>query len=66
MAEITDLSDLNKNTPATPTGTPSDEHEKELTHRRVEHEAMKAAKRAGERENRDEKGNDEFKNIGPV
>lgn len=64
-SEMTDLSEL-KNIPAKPAAGPSDEHEQELAHRRVQEEAMKAAKRAGERENRDEKGNDEFKNIGPV
>jgi len=68
---MTDLSELNNTsvkpaTPAKPAAGPSDEHERELAHRRMEEEAMKAAKRAGERENRDEKGNDEFKNIGPV
>lgn len=62
---MTDLSELN-NTPAKPGAIPSEAEERERVHRRVEDEAMKAAKRAGDRENRDEKGNDEFKNIGPV
>lgn len=62
---MTDLRDLNKGTPAKPTGVPSGEHEKELAHRRMEQEAMKGAKRASEREKRDE-GNDEFSNVGPV
>lgn len=38
----------------------------ELAHRRMEDLANKAAKRAGERMKRDEAGNDEFSNIGPV
>ncbi len=40
--------------------------EAEAAHRRVEHNADKAAKRAGERMQKDEAGNDEFSNIGPV
>jgi hypothetical protein len=63
---MTDLSDLNKNTPAKQSETVESQREAELAHRRMEREAMKGAKRAGEREHEDEKGNDEFKNIGPV
>ncbi len=63
--ELTDLSDLNKDTPVNQNDTRSSEDE-EHRRRHLEQEAMKAAKRAGERENRDELGNDEFKNIGPV
>ena len=62
---LTDLSELNKNTPVRP-GDPNTTDEEELRHHHAEQEAMRAAKRAGNRENRDEKGNDEFKNIGPV
>lgn len=65
VTQMTDLSELNRNVPAKPEPS-SPGREKEEVHRRVERESMKAARRAGERENRDEKGNDEFKNIGPV
>jgi len=40
--------------------------EAEIAHRRMEHDAMNAAKRAGERMKKDEAGDDEFSNIGPV
>ena len=40
--------------------------EAETAHRRMEHNADKAAKRASERMKKDEAGNDEFSNIGPV
>lgn len=39
--------------------------EKEVERRRTEQEAMKAAKRAGERLKKDQ-ANDEFHNIGPI
>ncbi len=63
---MTDLGDLNKGIPAKQNDTVNSEHEAEMVHRRVERDAMKGAKRAGEREHEDEKGNDEFKNIGPA
>jgi len=62
--ELTDLRDLN-NVPAKQ-NPPNAGDEEELRRRHLEHEAMRAAKRAEERENKDEQGNDEFKNIGPV
>ena len=40
--------------------------EAEQAHRRMEHDANKAANRANERIKRDEAGNDEFSNIGSV
>ena len=40
--------------------------EAEEAHRRMEHNANKAANRANERIKRDEAGNDEFSNIGSV
>jgi hypothetical protein len=40
--------------------------EAEIAHRRLEHNANNAAKRASERMKKDESGNDEFSNIGPV
>lgn len=40
--------------------------EAEIAHRRLEHNADNAAKRAGERMKRNESSNDEFSNIGPV
>lgn len=40
--------------------------EEALRRRHLEHEAMRAAKRAEQLENKDEAGNDEFSNIGPV
>ncbi len=64
--ELTDLSDLNKDTPVKQNDTRSSDEEALRRRHHLEQEAMKAAKRAGERENRDELGNDEFKNIGPV
>ncbi|MGC1785036.1 MAG: hypothetical protein WA708_21155 [Acidobacteriaceae bacterium] len=62
--------DLNKNAP----GQRPTEEQPEVTdlggagseHRRVERDAMDAAKRAKERMHEDEAGNDEFSNIGPV
>ncbi|MHB1857835.1 MAG: hypothetical protein ACYDBH_03325 [Acidobacteriaceae bacterium] len=62
---MTDLHDLNKNTPATTLaerGTASNEAEK--AHQRVEREANKAAERGINRERKEEPG--EFSNIGPV
>jgi hypothetical protein len=61
---MTDLSDLNKDTPAKQNDTVSPHTEEELAHRRVEREAMKGAKRAEERQHKDDSG--EFSNIGPV
>jgi hypothetical protein len=63
---MTDLGDLNKDTPRAQNDTVDSQHEADLAHRRMEREAMKGAQRAGKREYEDEKGNDEFKNIGPV
>ena len=40
--------------------------EAEMAHRRMEHNANKAAQRAGDRMKKDEAGHDEFSNIGPV
>ncbi len=40
--------------------------EAETAHRRLEHNANKAANRANERMKKDEAGNDEFSNIGSV
>ena len=63
------IPDLTKNEPAK---RPSQDNpavgtdEAEAAHRRVEHDAMNAAKRAKERMQKDEAGNDEFSNIGPV
>lgn len=62
---MTDLSELNRNPPAKP-GAPLAEQEEDHAHRHMRQDAMKAARRAKEREKRDENGNDEFKNIGPV
>lgn len=63
MAEITDLKDLNKNTPAVtprPDGTAA-----EAEHNRLEREADKMAGRARDRQVKDEAGGD-FHNIGPA
>ena len=62
------IPDLDKNTPAK---VPEKDvvkggDEAEIAHRRMEHNADNAAKRAGERMKKDEAGNDEFSNIGPV
>jgi hypothetical protein len=38
----------------------------EIEHRRVEHNANKAAKRGLERQKEDEAGHDQFSNIGPI
>ncbi len=40
--------------------------EAEIAHRRMEHNANNAAKRANERMKKDEEGNDQFSNIGSV
>ena len=40
--------------------------EAEIEHRRVEHNANKAAKRGMERMKENESGHDEFSNIGPI
>ncbi len=82
MAELTDLKELTRNTPGDLNGNtsgqpdrnmsvnpnPAATTEKQADHarRHAEHEAMKAARRAGERERNDENGNDEFSNIGPA
>lgn len=64
MAKLTDLSELNQNTPARQPVNPDSPAEKEHMHRHAEDEAMKAARRAGEREKKDETG--PFSNIGPA
>ena len=62
---MADIHDLNENTPAkTPAGSGTESGEAEQAHRRMEREAMKGAKRAEEREHKDDSG--EFSNIGPV
>lgn len=61
MAEILDL---NKNVPARPSNEqagPTKEQEAEQRH--MEHEAMDAAKRAGERMKKNEAGNDIISNM---
>lgn len=40
--------------------------EAEEAHRRMEHNANRAANKANERMKKDEAGNDEFSNIGPI
>ena len=62
---MTELSDLKKDTPAIPNDTVINEDEAKLTHRHLERDAMQGAKRAKERERKDE-ANDEFSNIGPA
>lgn len=62
---MTDIHDLNKDTPAVGTkdrGPATDEAEQE--HRRVEREANKAAERGLKRQEKDDLG--EFSNVGPV
>ena len=63
---MTDIHDLNKDTPAVgandrQSGTETAE---QAAHRRVEHEADKAAERGRERQKEDDSG--EFSNVGPV
>ncbi len=60
---MTDIHDLNKNTPAT-TPTERVTSDAEKAHQRVEREANKAAERGMNRERKDDEG--EFSNIGPV
>ena len=61
MAEILDL---NKNTPAKPSNEQVGQtKEEEELHRHAEHEAMEAAKRAGERMKKNEEGHDIFSNM---
>ena len=60
---MTDMHDLNKNTPAT-TPTEHATSEAEKAHQRVERDANKAAERGINRERKDEPG--EFSNVGPV
>ena len=62
---MTDIHDLNKDSPAVGTNDPGpalDEAGK--AHRRVERAADKAADRANERQRKDDPG--EFSNIGPI
>jgi hypothetical protein len=62
---MTDLSELNKNTPAVGTddrGTTTDNATQ--AHRRMEREADKAAERGKDRERSDDPG--EFDKVGPV
>lgn len=62
---MTDIHDLNKNTPApTPAERGAASNEAEKAHQRVEREANKAAERGINRERKDEPG--EFSNVGPV
>jgi hypothetical protein len=56
---MVDTLDLNKNTATVPNGNIEDRNrESEAAHHHMEQEAMKAAKRAGERMSKDEAGND--------
>lgn len=53
--------DLNRNTPAkqqSETMADNENHDAEIAHRHIEHEAMEAAKRAGKRMKKNESGND--------
>lgn len=62
---MTDLRELNKDTPAVGTndsGSTTDDAAQ--SHRRLEREADKAAERGKDRQRRDDEG--EFSNIGPV
>lgn len=62
---MTDLRELDKDTPAVGTddrGSAADDAAR--SHRRVEHEADKAAERGKDRQRNDDSG--EFSNIGPV
>lgn len=62
---MTDIHDLNKNTPVpTPAERGAASSEAEKAHQRVEREANKAAERGINRERKDEPG--EFSNVGPV
>ncbi|HZC42834.1 MAG TPA: hypothetical protein VE195_01585 [Acidobacteriaceae bacterium] len=62
---MTDLSELNKDTPAVEKNNPgSPTEDAAQSHHRVEREAEKAAERWKDRERKDD--SDEFSNIGPV
>ena len=62
---MTDLHDLNKDTPAEGKNTAeSASNDPAQAHRRLEHEADKLANRGKERQHKDDQG--EFSNIGPV
>jgi hypothetical protein len=62
---MTDLRELNQDTPAVGTHDSGSESEDAArSHRRVEREADKAAERAKDRQHKDDSG--EFSNIGPV
>jgi len=62
---MTDLHELNKDTPAEGKDTAgSASNDPAQTHRRLEHEADKLADRGNERQRDDDQG--EFSNIGPV
>ncbi len=62
---MTDLSELNKDTPAVGKDNPgSATDDAAQAHRRVEREADKAAERGKERQRIDDSG--EFSNVGPV
>jgi hypothetical protein len=62
---MTDLSELNKDTPAVGTNDrASTTDDAAQAHRRVEREADKAAERGKDRQRRDDEG--EFSNIGSV
>lgn len=62
---MTDLRELNKDTPAAGKNDPgSATDDAAQLHRRVEHEADKAAERGRDRQQKDDA--DEFSNVGPV
>ncbi|HEY5256268.1 MAG TPA: hypothetical protein VIJ53_16550 [Acidobacteriaceae bacterium] len=62
---MTDLRELNKDTPAVGKNEPgSAANDAAQSHRRVEREADKAAERGRDRQQKDDSG--EFSNIGPV
>ncbi|MGC1871771.1 MAG: hypothetical protein WA700_12495 [Acidobacteriaceae bacterium] len=62
---MTDLRELNKDTPAEGKKDPgSAADDAARSHRRVEREANKAAERGIDREQKDDSG--EFSNVGPV
>jgi hypothetical protein len=62
---MTDLRELNKDTPAVGNNEPgSPANDAAQSHRRVEREADKAAERGRDRQRKDDSG--EFSNIGPV
>jgi hypothetical protein len=62
---MTDLRELNKDTPAVGKNDPgSASDDAARSHRRVEREADKAAERGMDRQQKDDEG--EFSNVGPV